>query len=274
MFLPRLREHARLETPNLTGRIMTAGEDARLAPLVATAVALILTALGVAAAVILGTIRAGLNVWLTVESEERYLFWILLVYLSREHGGAQDFGLHDTAQHPVAEGKATGDGQRSVVAINYTVTLASVTTASGCALRPGIMMSDGAYGLNRANFNDLLNASLAIFRIPTATIAHAPLLPHYDDPADDNDPMSYCGSMAPLSSVETGIDLFASSLPSIRRAHHLMARPEGRDDSNGGSGPSDGHHQGNTGTMAIGRIGGLKRHDIVNMEAETTDRET
>ncbi|KAK8015150.1 hypothetical protein PG990_008446 [Apiospora arundinis] len=117
MFLPRLQEHARLETPNLTGRIMTAGEDARLAPLVATAVALILTALGVAAAVILGTIRAGLNVWLTVESEERYLFWILLVYLSREHGGAQDFGLHDTA-HPVAEGKATWDGQRSVVAIN------------------------------------------------------------------------------------------------------------------------------------------------------------
>ncbi|KAK6850647.1 hypothetical protein PG987_000281 [Apiospora arundinis] len=69
------------------------------------------------------------------------------------------------------------------------------------------MMWDGAYGLNRANFNELLNASLAIFRIPTATIAHAPLLPHYDDPADDNDPMYYCGYMAPLSSVETGIEL-------------------------------------------------------------------
>ncbi|KAK8015149.1 hypothetical protein PG990_008445 [Apiospora arundinis] len=130
-------------------------------------------------------------------------------------------------------------------------------------------MWDGAYGLNRANFNELLNASLAIFRIPTATIAHAPLLPHYDDPADDNDPMSYCGSMAPLSSVETGIDLFASSLPSIRRARHLMAKPEGRDDSTGGSGPSDGHHQGNTGTMAIGRIGGLVCGVWLNSPHET-----
>ncbi|KAK7991343.1 hypothetical protein PG988_000137 [Apiospora saccharicola] len=145
-----------------------------------------------------------------------------------------------------------------MVAISQTVTVASVLTDTGCALLLGIMLWKTQMAktskleslCSRFDCLDLSFDSSASF----ATTARAPFLSHYDDPT--NDLMYYCGYMVLFSNVETGIGLFASPLPSIRRAYLIIIRKEGTNGSSNGSGPSN-PQQDNSGIVTIGGTGGV-----------------
>ncbi|KAK8115559.1 hypothetical protein PG984_012061 [Apiospora sp. TS-2023a] len=238
-----------------------------------------------------GTRNAGLNAWLTIESSKWYLFWILvylsgmvvlktsvcttllrilpptmtafracvyvLIFVSWAAWCVSFLGVLllcrpvEASWRPslVAEGKAKCGGQDVMVAISQTVTVASVLTDTGCALLPGIMLwkTQMAKTSKLEVFALVSIASIASF----ATIARAPFLSHYDDPT--NDLMYYCGYMVLFSNVETGIGLFASSLPSIRRAYFIVIKKDG---ANGSSGPSNPQHD-NSGIVTIGGSGGV-----------------
>ncbi|KAK8044083.1 hypothetical protein PG993_004107 [Apiospora rasikravindrae] len=242
-----------------------------------------------------GTRNAGLNAWLAVESSKWYLFWILmylsgmvvlktsvcttllrilppsmtafrvcvyvLIFLSWAAWCVSFIGVLSLCRpleatwRPslVAEGKATCGGQEVMVAISQAVTVASVLTDTGCAVLPGIML----WKTQMAKTSKLeVFALVSIASIASvATIARAPFLSHYADPT--NDLTYYEGFMVLFSNVETGIGLFASSLPSIRRAYLILIKSEGQNGSSGGgSGASDAkQHQGNTGIITIGGSG-------------------
>ncbi|KAK8085781.1 hypothetical protein PG997_007052 [Apiospora hydei] len=212
-----------------------------------------------------GTRDAGLNAWLAVESSKWYLFWIL-VYLS---GMVVLKTSVCTTLLRILPPSMTAFRAcvwvlifvswaawcDVMVAISQTVTVASVLTDTGCALLPGIML----WKTQMAKTSKLeVFALVSIASIASvATIARAPFLSHYADPT--NDLTYYEGYMVLFSNVETGIGLFASSLPSIRRAYLIFIKPEGQDGSSGGggSGASDSkHHQGNAGIITIGGSGG------------------
>ncbi|KAK8070228.1 hypothetical protein PG994_006844 [Apiospora phragmitis] len=247
-----------------------------------------------------GTRNAGLNARLTVEASKWYLFWILvylsdmvvlktsvcttllrilppsmalfrgcvygLIFVSWAAWCVSFLGVLllcrpvEASWRPslVAEGKATCGGQDVMVAISQTVTVASVLTDMGCALLPGIML----WQTQMAKTSKLeVFALVSIASIASgATIARAPFLSHYADPT--NNLMYYEGFMMLFSNVETGIGLFASSLPSIRRAYLIFfqGQHDGGDGSGGhghSGGPSDDdHHLGNTGIVTIGGTGG------------------
>ncbi|KAK7931056.1 hypothetical protein PG985_001768 [Apiospora marii] len=245
-----------------------------------------------------GTRNAGLNAWLTVESNKWYLFWILaylsgmvvlktsvcttllrilppsmtvfracvygLIVVSWAAWCVSFLGVLllcrplEASWRPelVAEGKGECGGQDVMVAISQTVTVASVLTDTGCALLPGIML----WKTQMAKTSKLeVFALVSIASIASvATIARAPFLSHYDDPT--NDLMYYCGYMVLFSNVETGIGLFASSLPSMRRAYLILVKHEGPGSGSSGghnsSGLSGGRQPNNSGIITIGGSGG------------------
>ncbi|ROW10407.1 hypothetical protein VMCG_02064 [Cytospora schulzeri] len=257
-----------------------------------------------------GTKNNGLNAWMNVQTEKWYTVWILVyltgmvvikssicVTLSRilppTHGKMRTsvwclmslswaswcvsfFGVlllcrpieATWDKTIIAAGKGECGSTSNLVGISQTVTVASVVTDIGCTVLPGILMfkSNMLKSSKLEAFSLLSIASIASI----ATLARAPYLSHYADPT--NDLMYYCGYMVIFSNIETGIGLFASSLPAIRRLYMLINQAEPTHEA------TPPHMNLNKGIVTIGGTGGSKdaklkaRTAVLGVFSNPTDR--
>lgn len=260
-----------------------------------------------------GTVNSAMNDYLLVESQKWYFMWIvtyllsmvalktavcvtLLRILPRTQQGmriavwallslvwlawAIDFLAVLFLCRPikaswdsslVAQGKAECGAQEVLIIISHLLTAASVVTDIGCTVLPGIML--WRTQIHRTSKLEVF-ALLSIASIASiATIIRAPYFTHYSNPADN---LSYwCGHMVLYSNIETGIGLFASALPALRRFYRLHFRSGGDPSSGRSDGSKSGGHQlatfggTNAGPHKMASLSRRDRHNHDGISAST-----